>query len=157
MYSLTMLFYDRVDHWPGRLVRWLSGSQYTHCALQVGTSVAHVGWGDPPQWTTRRSYDKVEGPPALELSLGTIDLDQENLTNLFHYLHEACPQPVTIRSVMWEHYVLRRVPLCCTSTCVALLNFMNKQIPTDMAKPDTLAEYLKWRLYSLDSGSLPCR
>ena len=139
MYPLSVLFYNRVTHWPGRLVRLLGGCEYTHVAIQVGEAVAHVGWGSPPKWTTRQSYDRLEGTPALELSLGTTDV---NLTDLFDYLPEACPRPVTIRSVMWEYYVLRRTPLCCTSTCVALLNFMNKQTPTDIVKPDTLVEYL---------------
>ena len=145
MHSLKVLFYDRVDTWPGRLVRYLGGSRYTHVALQVDQAVAHVGWGDPPKWTTRRSYDKCEGLPALELSLPDVEV---NLANLYDYLSEACPRPVTIRSVMLEYYLLRRVPLCCTSTCVALLNFMNKPLPPDIAKPDTLVEYLKWHCYS---------
>lgn len=140
MHTLKVLFWDQSHTKPGRLVRWLGKQQYTHVAVQVGPAVAHIGRGMAPRWARRESIDRLEGRPCLELSLGEVEV---NLTDLYDVLYEACPHPVTIRSVLWDVYVRRRTPVGCVSVAASLLRSCGFNISPTIYKPDTLLECLR--------------
>lgn len=139
MHSLSVLFYDQSHTKPGRLIRWLGKQQYTHVAVQIGPAVAHTPLNKAPRWCRRDSIDKLEGRPCLELSLGDVDV---NLTEVYDVLHEACPHPVTIRSVLLAHFTPWRTPVGCVTIAVDLLRYCGFNISRSIYKPDTLLECL---------------
>jgi len=138
MYPLTLLLYDRQVTLADKLIRRLGGVTYTHVALQIGDTIAHVAVGERPKWTTRSVYDKVLGNPAKELCLGTY---QGNLTNLFAHVAAACPHRASIVKTLWHHFVVGGMHPGCTQLVCSCLRFMGHPVP-DIPNPDTLLEYL---------------